>query len=223
MSKILPFVVCLLLFATACGKLSSNTAADPIDPPLTPSASCRQVQQDLRSIFEKDPDIFVINTGFLADKSCTVAIVYSNIRNALLSLKKIKKTFQHYVKLKASNKEGFSEVVTLWITEPAITWVPVLGPDGRKLDDTETIEECELTATRLRELFPNAQALVQVSQSPKQTFYNCYVYLEFQNDSSFEDFFSWHNPYSFDGNLMQMHYKRSTGVVATVQIRPTCN
>lgn len=210
------FVLSAILLAS-CGKLKSSEPVTPPPPVYKPTAECLLAKGIVQDALKGDANVFHIDAGALSPESCFVMVSFSWAKNALVSLKKIKAISGKYSAVSLSKDDGSTVVTPIWLGEPAATWVPVVDPDtGKTLDNTETEEECEITKNRLAAEFPNAA--LDVVTNPQWT--GCDVHAHFPTDQEFEAFFSWNNPYTLDHSLMMMHYRRPTGVVATVRIQP---
>lgn len=169
-------------------------------------------------VLDGDAQFFAIDTGFLNDGSCAILATFLSVRRALPSLKKIEAAFGHYTQLTRQVPGGTSERVSLSISEPRTMWVPVLDPTtGQRLDSTETLEECERARTMLGSHFAHAAIDLKQWPSPSR---GCYIELGFKTNLEFEAFFDWPNPYSLDGSLVAINFRRATGVISTVELRP---
>lgn len=214
--KLVFWFTCLVL--TACSAPDSAKNAPPGDPPQKLLQKCVPLREVIDSTLGKDPDIST-SLSLLHDGKCAIQLNLIWPADAISKLSKIKERLGSYTHFSQLNEAGETEFVTLWLMEPRNMWIPVLDPDtGKKLSTLETKEECETSASRLREHFQDAQVLTR--WLPDDPYRLCYVDLIFAAEEDFEKFFAWQNPYTLDGALLQMHYQRSTGVIATVEIRP---
>jgi hypothetical protein len=208
------FLLSLFVGVIGCHGVGTPSAKNPSAPPLKPTPECLLAKAEINRLLKPNPDFFGAFEIFLADETCALSISIDVPRSRLPIAQKIKATFGEESSLPIGETK-----IPLWFSEPATMWVPVLDPKTMKpLSNQETFEECQQSAQWLQISFPNATSSPRKMTRPRSQERFCYVDLAFNTESEFDDFLSWSNPYSFDGSLFFIHFRRPTGVIATVSI-----
>ena len=210
----------LLTLLVACSAPAGPGAPKPdprpVAPPYSPPAHCFGLKQVVANLTQNDDAVWAVETGPVFDGSCAVHVTFHRASNAMPTLLAIREELGGYTTLPTGDNGAR---VSLWISEPRTHWLPVLDENNQRLDDTENVLECEQAAAWLREDHPGAEAKVRPYASTGHRG-ACYVELTFSNEGAFKQYFLSKNERSLDGNLLFVHFKRSTGVVSTVAIRP---